>query len=270
MLDASRALRELARPGEAVIARKPHIAYYSRLASVPFPFTNTIPELAAYAHHSQARWMYVSWPEVETRPAYWHLLDTTGVMPGLRPVHATAPHPSVIYEIGPEFGQLPSWYSNDTLMSYHTARAQLMVRPDMHAALFTLGNVYRAWGKPDSARRYMEAALQVQPQDVHTLLVLGELGIEQHQVSVAQDYFERAARLQPDNVDARIGLGWTALLGGRIDEAASTWKPVIRFAEDPTTVRRMADLYHMRGDRSAEADATERYRQLMSGQGQRP
>ena len=234
VIEDARVLRAAARPGDAVIARKPHLAYHSRLESVPFPFTSTISELADYARAHHARWLFISWPEVETRPDYWHLLDTTGVMPGLKPLHVTSPHPSVIYEIGPEFGQLPAWFGNDTLRAYHTARAQLMVNPHMHDALFALGNVYRAWGRSDSARVYLETAVEVRPRDVHSLVMLGEIAIGQHRVDEAQDFFERALRLQSGNVDAIVGLGWTALLSGRLDEAAMTWRPVIRFTEDPT------------------------------------
>jgi hypothetical protein len=270
VLEDARVLRAIASPGDAVIARKPHLAYHARLRSVPFPFTNTLPELADYARSHHARWLFISWPEVETRPDYWPLLDSSGVTPGLRPVHVTAPHPSVIYEIGPEFGQLPSWYANDTLRAFHTARAQLMVNPATHEALFELGNIYRAWGQPDSARRYLESAIEVRPKHVPSLVLLGEIAISQQHLPEAQDYFERAARIQPDNVDARVGLGWTALLSGRIEEAAMTWRPVIRFTEDPTTVKRMVDLYRVRGDQAAEEDAVMRYRQLSSGEGGGP
>jgi len=264
VIEDARVLRQLARPGDAVIARKPHLAYHAGLQSVAFPFTTTIPELAEYARRNHARWLFVSWPEVETRPDYWHLLDTTGVMPGLEVVHVTAPRPSVIYEIGPDFGKLPAWYASDTLRSYHTARAQLMVMPNMFQALYALGDIYRAWGEPDSSRKYLEQALAARPQNVHVLILLGELEIGQHQIDAAESYYERADRIQPGNVDARIGLGWTALISGRVEEAAMTWKPVIRFTEDPTTVRRMVELYRARGDRDAEADAITRYKELES------
>jgi tetratricopeptide (TPR) repeat protein len=262
VIEAARVLRAAAAPGDAVIARKPHLAYHARLAAVPFPFTNTIPELADYARAHHARWLFISWPEVETRPDYWQLLDTTGVMPGLKPIHVTAPHPSVIYEIGPDFGKLPAWFDNDTLRSFHTARAQLMVNPHTYEALFALGNLYRCWGQPDSARRYLETALQVQPNNTHSMLLLAEIAIGQHQLPAAEDYFERVLRLKAGSVDAIIGLGWVALLNGRIEEAAQTWRPVIRYTEDPTTVKRMVDLYHLRGDREAEAEAIARAREM--------
>ena len=46
VLESGRALRAHARPGDQVIARKPHIAFHGGVASLPFPFTTTLPELA--------------------------------------------------------------------------------------------------------------------------------------------------------------------------------------------------------------------------------
>ena len=62
-----------------------------------------------------ARWLYFSWPEAETRPQFWYLLDTTAVVPGLTPRRVTARHPAVLYEIGPA-SAAPAWFANDTLL----------------------------------------------------------------------------------------------------------------------------------------------------------
>jgi lipopolysaccharide biosynthesis regulator YciM len=94
------------------------------------------------------------------------------------------------------------------------------------------------------------------------MLLLAEIAIGQHQLPAAEDYFERVLHLKAGSVDAIIGLGWVALLNGRIEEAAQTWRPVIRYTEDPTTVKRMVDLYHLRGDREAEAEAIARAREM--------
>src|SRR5207244_552392 len=62
VLASARTLRRLARPGDAVIARKGHVAYHAGLRPVPFPFVRRLPELAAYARREHARWLYMSWP----------------------------------------------------------------------------------------------------------------------------------------------------------------------------------------------------------------
>ena len=66
--DAARAARA---PGDRVIARKAHIAYHGGVEAVGFPFTRTASTtLASYARADEARWLYFSWPEAETRPQF--------------------------------------------------------------------------------------------------------------------------------------------------------------------------------------------------------
>jgi hypothetical protein len=127
VLDVARALRRLHAPGDRVIARKAHIGYYGGCDVDAFPFADSLPQLADYARRSHARWLYFSWPEAETRPKFWHLLDTTGVVPGLVPRYVSSPRPAVLYEIGPEFGRTPAWYDNDTLLTLHSLRGRASV-----------------------------------------------------------------------------------------------------------------------------------------------
>ena len=125
VLQAAKVLRALRRPGDGVIARKSHIAYHGGAEPLAFPFADSLPQLASYARQQRARWLFFSWPEAETRPGLWYLLDTSAVVPGLTPRAVTRPHPSVLYEIGPDFGRLPAWYRNDTLFAYHKASPKL-------------------------------------------------------------------------------------------------------------------------------------------------
>jgi len=262
VIEAARTLRALAQPGDRVIARKPHLAFHSGLEPAPFPFTETIPELANAARAEHARWLFVSWPEVETRPSYWHLLDTTGVVPGLMVRHVTAPHPSVLYEIGPAFGALPAWYSNDTTRAWHTARAQTMVTPRDPKAWFTIGLVETHRGALDSARVHLERALAIDPRYFHALLILGEVHLLENDVAGARDAYSRAIALDPASVDAQIGLGWAYLLEGRSAEAAARWRPLVDQTQDPETLTRMIQLFASTGDRAASAAAAARLRAL--------
>ena len=270
VIDAARSLRSMARPGDTVIARKPHLAFHAGLPGVAFPFTNTIPELADYAHQHHVRWLFISWPEVETRPRYWHLLDTTGVLPGLIPRHVTAPHPSVLYEIGPEFGRLPEWYANDTLMTLHTARAQLMVLPSDVKALFSLALVMRSRAQYDSAQHYLDAALAQKPHFLQALLVSGELALQRNDVPAALTFFGTAERYHPSSVDAKVGLGWATLISGNVEEAGRIWRPVISLTADPVTLRRMIEVYARLGDAPAQAQAAARLQSLRNGNGAYP
>lgn len=130
VLVCGRVLREMKRPGDGVIARKPHLAYVSQVESIPFPFATALPELATYARQYRARWLYISYPEVESRPDYYPLLDTTGVIAGLTPRCVTTRPAAVLYEIGPEFSRDAQWIEDPQLMNLRVARARLLLVPD--------------------------------------------------------------------------------------------------------------------------------------------
>jgi tetratricopeptide (TPR) repeat protein len=254
-LDAARVLRSLARPGDRVIARKAHVAFHAGVEPVPFPFVGTLPELAEYARERHARWLYFSWPEGQTRPEFWYLLDTTAVVPGLTPRRVTAPHPGVLYEIGPGFGRAPAWAGNDTLTALHAARGQLAVDPSDPLALRTLGSVELARGRLAEARAdYERAALRL-PRDAALQLALGKVCVRLGDFAAGAAAFERAEALDPADADARIGRGWAVLLAGRPQEAAALWRPVVARTRDSDTLRRMIELYQALGDRESEARA---------------
>ena len=255
VLESARALRAHARPGDQVIARKPHIAFHGGVASLPFPFTKTLPELAAYAREHHARWLFFSWPEAEMRPDYFFLLDTSAVVPGLTVRSATTGHPAVLYEIDPTFGTVPKWFSNDTIVAYHRSRARLMVNPRDGRALYALGLIARAQGRMDEARLQLERALRVKPDDLATLLVLGDVYLRSDGPSGAAAAYQQALALDPGNTQARVGLGWAALGARQPVDAARLWRDVIDATRDGATLRRMIELYRAVGDQASEAQA---------------
>jgi len=129
-LACGRILQALKKPGDGVIARKPHVAYIGGTRSVPFPNTTSLGQLASYARETNARWLYVSYPEAESRPDYFPLIDTTGTIAGLVPRCVTSLAPAVLYEIGPEFGPNASWVADPIRMNLRIARARLRLYPD--------------------------------------------------------------------------------------------------------------------------------------------
>jgi tetratricopeptide (TPR) repeat protein len=265
VLDAARTLRSLARPGDRVIARKPHLAFHSGVQPVPFPFVSTLPRLAAYARAQGARWLYFSWPEGQTRPEFWCLLDSTAVVPGLTVRRITAPHPAVLYEIGPAFGEAPAWAANDTLSTLHSALGQLAVDPSEPQALRSLGSVELARGRLAEARADYERAARRQPRDAVLQLAIGKVCVRLGDFEAGAAAFERAEELEPSNVDARIGLGWALLFARRQQEAAAAWGPVVALTRDSDTLRRMIELYQALGDRETEARARATLAQLEGG-----
>ena len=255
VLGAARVLRAEARPGDRVIARKPHIAFHSGVAATPFPFTRTVPELADYARAEHARWLFFSWPEAELRPDYYFLLDTSAVVPGLTPRSVSSGHPAVLYEIDSAFGVEPNWASNDTLRAFHAARARLMVDPRDARALYSLGLIASARGQLDEAQADLERSLRVRPDDLPTVLALGDTYLRAARPERAAAAYQRALSLEPGNVAARVGLGWAALVARQPEDAARLWRDVIDVTRDGDTLRRMADVYHALGDRESEARA---------------
>jgi len=265
VLGAARVLRAEARPGDRVIARKPHIAFHGGVQAVPFPFTRTLADLAAYARREHASWLFFSWPEAELRPDYYYLLDTSAVVPGLTARSVSPAHPAVLYRIGPEFGESPNWSSNDTLRAFHVARARLMVNPRDARSYYTLGLIARTRDQIDEAIRNLEIAERLKPDDVPTLLALGDAYVGARRTQTAVDAFGRALQIEPGNVPARVGLGWAALVAGQTADAARLWRDVIDVTRDGATLQRMADVYHALGDRESEARARAALARLGAG-----
>ena len=255
VLGAARVLRAEARPGDRVIARKPHIAFHGGVEAVPFPFTRTLADLAAYARQERAGWLYFSWPEAELRPDYYYLLDTSAVVPGLTARSVSPAHPAVLYRIGAGFGANPNWSSNDTLRAWHIARARLMVNPRDQRSYYTLGLILHAHGEDEEAIRNLEIALRLKADDVPTLIALGDAYIGAGRTQTAVEAFGRALQIEPGSVPARVGLGWAALAARRPADAARLWRDVIDLTRDGATLRRMVDVYHALGDRESEARA---------------
>lgn len=254
-LEAAHALKGLARPGDAVIARKPHVAFHAGVRAVPFPFARTLPELATAARTAHARWLYISWPEVETRPQFYTLLDTSGHVPGLVPRAVTRPHPAVLYEIAGGFGATPAWTANDTLRTVHLARALLLVNPHHLKALKALGDFAPTVGALPEARTALERLVTLTPDDADAWIALGQVALQQRDAAGAETAFEHALGLDPTSAEAQIGRGWAALLAQREDVAAELWRPVAGIARDRQTLARMVALFRARGDRASAETA---------------
>jgi tetratricopeptide (TPR) repeat protein len=266
VLEVAKVLRAEARPGDGVISRKAHIAFHAGVRAVAFPFTRTLPELAAYAREHGARWLYFSWPEAEMRPGYWYLLDTTGVVPGLTVRHVTRHHPAVLYEIGPGFGAVPDWARNDTTLAMHVARARLTVDTRDFQGLYTLGAIARTQGRLADAADWLERAARVRPNDVATAQLLGEVYLMSGDLDRSAAAFQRVLSIDPTMVGATVGLGWVASYRGDLGEAARLWHPVIARTRDGATLQRMIEVYEHVGDPAAAAEA----RAALARLGRRP
>jgi len=255
VLDCAKTLRQLRTPGDRVIARKWHIAYHGDVEALGFPFADSLSTLAKYAHENHARWLYFSWPEAETRPQFYYLLDTTAVVPGLTPRRVTHPRPAVLYEIGPDFGKSPWWFANDTLVAWHRVWSQLQVDAMNPTLLYNFAGMAWLRGKLPEARDALEQAAQITPNDVKIYLLLGNVLIMQGDAEKARAAYQRADGVSPGNVQARLGIGWAQLMSGNPQAAAEVWRPLISSTHSPKTLARMYELYSSLGDNQAAAAA---------------
>lgn len=248
VLQAAKTIAPLVHPGDRVIARKPHFSFHSGLDPVPFPFADSLPQLAAYARQEKARWLYFSWPEAEMRPRFMFLLDTTAIIPGLTVRAVTHPHPAVLYEIGERFGEVPAWLRSDTLAAVHAARARVQINPNDVPAQIVAGAAALEEHHFDEARERLTRAARLQPNNVTSFLLLGRVALETQDASAAAIAFERAETLRPGMPEARIGRGWASLLAGDSRSAADLWRPVVPYAKDAATLRRMIEIFTQEGD----------------------
>src|SRR5262249_43751842 len=104
---AGEAVRPLVHPGDKVLARKPHFAWYAGMTPLTLPLADTLADWGDAARRTGARWLYFSWPEAEMRPRFEWLLDSTSRAPGLTVRAATGHWPALVYEIGPDFRREP-------------------------------------------------------------------------------------------------------------------------------------------------------------------
>jgi len=262
-LAAAETLRSLARPGDRVIARKPHVAALAGVAAVGFPFADSLAELGEYAEREHARWLFFGFPEAEARPAFRYLLDTSAVVPGLTVRRVTTGRPSVLYEIAAGFGAAPAWIYNDTLVALHDARATVLASPRDVAALRTAGSIELSMGDLPRAREHLERAADLAPNDIDLLLPLGETFLRLGDPELAARAYERVEQVSPGNIAARIGRGWASLLAGRDREAADLWRPVIGLTQNAPTLVRMRELYLRLGDAPAAAETEGALRRLV-------
>jgi hypothetical protein len=262
VLECAETLRQLKQPGDRLIARKWHVAFHAGVEGLPFPFADSLAALAQYAHDNHVRWLYFSWPEAETRPKFYHLLDTSGVVPGLTPRRVTHPHPAVLYEIGPEFGRTPSWYANDTLRALHMLQARLMVEGDNPKVLMAYSRIAYTRGDPGHAHEAMMRAVSYAPRDPDILMAAAGIAIDVQDAPTALMLLRRAAEVAPENKDIQVGLGLAQLVTGDAQVAAATWLPVIEACSDPQILLDMVKLYNHTGDRGAEQRAMTRLRQV--------
>jgi hypothetical protein len=253
-------VKPFVRPGDKVLARKPHFAWYAGLTPLTLPLADTLSDWGAAARSTGARWLYFSWPEAEMRPRFEWLLDSTSAAPGLTVRAATTHWPSVLYEIGPGFGGEPAWIHSDTLVAVHRARARALINDrNVEARLFLAMHEF-ALGNHDEAQRWIDQLLALSPDDIDILMLAAENRLHLQDPDGALSYYDRADRLRPGTAEIRIGRGWVAAMKGDEAGAAQYWGPVVGASGDPATLQRMMLTFARVGDATHLAQARDALR----------
>ena len=79
-------LRRIGRPGQRVMARKPHVAYFAGMEYVPLPFQDTFTDFLAAVGESRADYLFISGIEATLDPQLGVLADSGVALPALRPI----------------------------------------------------------------------------------------------------------------------------------------------------------------------------------------
>lgn len=96
-LDAARVLRAIARPGDRIVARKPHVAYFAGLKQLPMPSFGPYEDLFTEARAESAGYLFISPIEVMLQPRLAPLSDGMASLPGLALIAQGEPRPGHFY-----------------------------------------------------------------------------------------------------------------------------------------------------------------------------
>jgi 4-amino-4-deoxy-L-arabinose transferase-like glycosyltransferase len=262
VLSAAAQIKPFVHPGEKVLARKPHFAWYAGLTPLTLPLSDSLSQWGAAARQTQARWLYFSWPEAEMRARFEWLLDSTSAAPGLTLRGATAHWPALVYEIGPDFGQEPAWIGKDTLVALHRARARVLINEhDRESRVFLAMHEF-SHRNHVVAQTYLDQLLLLDPRELDFLMMAAENRLQLLDPAGALTYYDRADVVQPGTAEVRLGRGWVAAMRGDDVTAGQYWGPVVQAATDPITLRRMMLTFGHTGDGARAAEARARLQAL--------
>lgn len=257
-------IRPSVRPGERVLARKAHFAFHAGLTPLSFPFSDSLPVLARYVHEHDVRWIYYSWLELELRPHFAFLLDTTAQVPGLTVRGVSRDHPAVLYEVGPEFGAMPGWYRDIVQRGIHNARAAVDVKKDDVRSRIILALWEREQGRPQNAMRYLDEAVALPASDDGVRMLWADNLFRTGRAPQAEREFRSLLEKNPGDASLHQALGWSLHAQGRAAEAAAQWRPLVPGMEDPATLRAMVMAFRASGDEVAARAAAAKLAQLGS------
>ena len=270
-------LRAIGRPGQRVMARKPHVAYFARMEYVPIPYAGAFRDFMARARAARADYLFVSATETGLIPQLSVLADPGVSLPGLTQVlHRVLRegHYLVLYRLTPPGtrGAAPEAVFEDSLLQairrFAAARpgqswpqtylgGQLVTMGHYREALAPLAEAERLdrrdaliarfqavahgeLGETEQAAAACQRALALVPSGAWEWGYLGEIRLGQGRYREAREALKRAMDGAP--TDPRYPIQYLAAVAGEGDwrEAAAVAEQMLRSAPDDATVRLFA------------------------------
>jgi tetratricopeptide (TPR) repeat protein len=207
VLPASASLAAVAKPGEKVMARKPHIAYHAGIGYAPMPLVSELAALGAACQAADVDYLFYSWVEGRARPELVFLLDSTATVPGLERIRYVEHHPAMVYRVSADFGADPPWFAEPAIKNLHTARGQSIVYKDqVWETNLSLAAYELSAGRPEVALEYLARVRRRRPQVARGWVLTGEAQLALGRRDSATAAFRRALALEPANPAAHAGL----------------------------------------------------------------
>lgn len=211
-------LRGIGNPGQAVMARKPHVAYFAHMTYVPIPYADRFADFLAAARQARADYLFVSPVEITLIPQLSVLSDPDVSLPGLVPIaHRTLPNDRgfALYRLVPP-GVAPATFEDSLLVAIRRYAAR---RPDQPLAQTYLGGQLVTMERYREALTALAVAERLDPRDPLTArfqaVAHEELG--EHEAAAAA--CQRALALESQGSWEHGYLGEIRLAQGRYAEA---------------------------------------------------
>jgi Tfp pilus assembly protein PilF len=249
------ALRLMGPSEAAVMARKPHVAYYAGMRYVPMPRTGSLTDLIVEANRAGAQFVFVSQTETSLRPEYTVLTDSGQSLPGLRQVvyRRSRLGPAAAYSVSPP---LPNEISQRRAVATSLERGGVLGRERRIAIATELLSA----GDYGQALRQLLAADSSGPPNADIAALESNAFHALHMYEEAAQACSRSIELGGGTAAHYDQLGRIRFQQGRYDEAAQNFRNALEQAPGVTGPRYLLGLSeYRRGRYDAAARAFQAY-----------
>jgi Tfp pilus assembly protein PilF len=263
-------LRGMAKPGQRIMARKPHVAYFAELEYLPIPYTERLSDFLAQARAARADYLFISGLETGLHPQLSVLADPDVSIPGLvpmahrvlRPSHYYALYRFVLSGASPPAiedslvaairgfaARRPGQAWPQTYLGGHLllvgrhrealgplAEAERLAPGDALVARFQ-AMAHAELGEYDQAAAACERALRLVSEGAWERDFLGQIRLAQGRYAEARAELRRAMALEPANPTFPLHYLEACARGGFWSEAAAAADRILGATPDNATAR---------------------------------